>query len=264
MASVTVTVSTIDGATPLNSLQAIDSKDIISMTSSDNLTTGTAVLQVRRWEGRAQGAVEKLEKWVTTQSYATVLAAVNAADAEAGAQLTAEKDASGGYVGLTLLKINFKNVLNTFTSFFTNSNTAARTYTFQDRDGTIADDTDLALKEATANKATDFSVINDTKFPTTDAVEDSFQPIWFVAATGTDTYAATLAGVVPTAYYTGMSIRATFQNANTGAATINVNALGAKAIKKGTDGATALAGAEIVVTKIYTLIYDGTNFQIDL
>lgn len=58
----------------------------------------------------------------------------------------AGKDASGGYVGLTLLKINFKNALNTFTSFLTNSNTAQRTYTFQDRDGTIADNTDLANK----------------------------------------------------------------------------------------------------------------------
>lgn len=58
----------------------------------------------------------------------------------------ANKDASGGYAGLTLFKINFKNALNTFTSFFTNSNTAARTYTFQDRNGTIADNTDLALK----------------------------------------------------------------------------------------------------------------------
>lgn len=56
------------------------------------------------------------------------------------------KDASGGYVGLTLFKINFKNAANTFTSFFTNANTAARTYTFQDRDGTIADNTDLAGK----------------------------------------------------------------------------------------------------------------------
>lgn len=56
------------------------------------------------------------------------------------------KDASGGYVGLTLFKINFKNAANTFTSFFVNTNTAARTYTFQDRNGTIADDTDLALK----------------------------------------------------------------------------------------------------------------------
>lgn len=54
------------------------------------------------------------------------------------------KDATGGYAGLTLFKINFKNAANTFTSFFTNTNTAARTYTFQDRDGTIADLTDIA------------------------------------------------------------------------------------------------------------------------
>jgi hypothetical protein len=58
----------------------------------------------------------------------------------------ANKDATGGYAGLTLYKINFKNAANTFTSFFTNANTAARTYTFQDRNGTIADNTDLALK----------------------------------------------------------------------------------------------------------------------
>ena len=53
------------------------------------------------------------------------------------------KDATGGYAGLTLFKINFKNAANTFTSFFTNTNTAARTYTFQDRDGTIIDNTNL-------------------------------------------------------------------------------------------------------------------------
>jgi len=61
-------------------------------------------------------------------------------------QLTSEKDATGGYAGLTLFKINFKNALNTFTSYFTNANTASRTYTFPDRTGTIADDADLALK----------------------------------------------------------------------------------------------------------------------
>ncbi|MBT9167517.1 MAG: hypothetical protein DDT19_00855 [Syntrophomonadaceae bacterium] len=58
----------------------------------------------------------------------------------------ANRDASGGYVGLSLLRINFRNVLNTITSFFTNSNTASRTYTFQDRDGTIADHTDIATR----------------------------------------------------------------------------------------------------------------------
>lgn len=62
-------------------------------------------------------------------------------------ELAANKDATGGYAGLTLFKINFKNAANTFTSFFTNTNTAARTYTFQDRDGIIADSTDLAAKQ---------------------------------------------------------------------------------------------------------------------
>ena len=52
--------------------------------------------------------------------------------------LIANKDASGGYAGLTLFKINFKNALNTFTSFFTNSNTAVRTYLFPDKSGTVA------------------------------------------------------------------------------------------------------------------------------
>ena len=67
-------------------------------------------------------------------------------------EVLTNKDATGGYVGLTLFKINFKNAANTFTSFFTNSNTAARTYTFQDRNGTIADDTDLALKQNLSGK----------------------------------------------------------------------------------------------------------------
>src|SRR5574340_1199794 len=72
---------------------------------------------------------------------------------ELGLEEFSHKDASGGYAGLTLLKINFKNALNTVTSFFTNANTIARTYTFQDRDGTIADNTDLALKTNVADLA---------------------------------------------------------------------------------------------------------------
>ncbi|MFZ4770990.1 MAG: hypothetical protein ACOYLO_12485 [Ferruginibacter sp.] len=66
-------------------------------------------------------------------------------------QTLAAKDATGGYVGMTLFKINFKNAANTFTSFLTNANTAARTYTFADRDGTIADNTDITSAKARAN-----------------------------------------------------------------------------------------------------------------
>lgn len=50
----------------------------------------------------------------------------------------ASKDASGGYAGLTLFKLNLRNAADTFTSFLTNAATAARTWTMQNRDGTVA------------------------------------------------------------------------------------------------------------------------------
>ena len=89
-------------------------------------------------------------------------------------QDTSGKDATGGYAGLTLFKINFKNVANTFTSFFTNSNTAARTYTFQNRDGTIADDTDLALKAPLASPTFTGTVTVPTPSNGTDAVTKAY------------------------------------------------------------------------------------------
>lgn len=93
----------------------------------------------------------------------TIVQAVNKLNGnDALKQTLASKDATGGYAGLTLFKINFKNVANTFTSFFTNSNTAARTYTFQDRDGTIADNTNLAAKQATLVSGTNIKTVNGT------------------------------------------------------------------------------------------------------
>ena len=74
-----------------------------------------------------------------TKSTAAALTALGGED-------TTKKDAPGGYAGLTLFKINFMNAIGTIKSFFTNANTAARTYTFQDRDGTIADNIDLESK----------------------------------------------------------------------------------------------------------------------
>jgi len=118
--------------------------------------------------------------------------------------------------------------------------------------------------EVLTNKATTFGTINDTKYPSVEAVVEVAQPIWYFAATGTDTYAATLTGIIPTAYYAGMEVKLLFGITNTGAATINLNGLGAKAITKGTAGTTALSASDLVITKIYTLIYDGTRFQINL
>lgn len=65
----------------------------------------------------------------------------------------------------------------------------------------------------------------------------------------------------PTAYVAGQKFffKANFQN--TGAATINVNGLGAKSIKK-LDGATDLASTDISSGAMVEIMYDGTNFQL--
>ena len=78
-------------------------------------------------------------------------------------------------------------------------------------------------------------------------------------ASGTDTYAVTLSLNV-TALRTFGIYLISFTNANTGAATLNINGIGAIALKK--DGATALASGDISAGQVYELVYDGTNFQI--
>jgi len=65
-----------------------------------------------------------------------------------------KKDVADGYAGLTLLKINIMNAIGTIASFFTNSNTASRTYTFPDSDGTVL------IKENTLNWARRNVIIN--------------------------------------------------------------------------------------------------------
>jgi len=77
-------------------------------------------------------------------------------------------------------------------------------------------------------------------------------------AEASDTYVITLSPI-PTAYFTGMEINFKANTANTGAATINVNALGAKPIKKQHD--KDLVTGDIESGQIVKLIYDGTNFQ---
>lgn len=56
----------------------------------------------------------------------------------------ASKDASGGYAGLTLFKLNLRNAANTITSWFATTATVARTWTLPDKDGTVAMIDDIA------------------------------------------------------------------------------------------------------------------------
>jgi hypothetical protein len=76
-----------------------------------------------------------------TQASNAATSASAAATSESNAATSAAsvvRNGSGGVAGLTLFKIDLRNVLNTITSFFTNSNTVSRTYTLPDKDGTVA------------------------------------------------------------------------------------------------------------------------------
>lgn len=77
----------------------------------------------------------------------------------------------------------------------------------------------------------------------------------YAAVTGTDTYAATLAPAI-TAYVNGGVFIGKFANANTGAATLNLNAVGATAIRKHHD--VALASGDIEANSIVVLVYNST------
>lgn len=83
----------------------------------------------------------------------------------------------------------------------------------------------------------------------------------YITDTGAaDAYVATLVPAA-TAYTAGMVVRFKAANSNTGTSTLNVNALGAKTIKKA-DGATNLVSGDIVTGQILEVVYDGTNFQV--
>lgn len=80
-------------------------------------------------------------------------------------------------------------------------------------------------------------------------------------AGGDDTYVCTLAPAITTLDKLTFTMRVT--TGNTGAATVNVNGLGAKSIKKAQGGVTTdPADNDIRADAVLVLSYDGTNFQL--
>ena len=96
--------------------------------------------------------------------------------------------------------------------------------------------------------------LNDTLI--TEITEGAFN--FAASATGTDAYAVTITNVA--ALTTGLEVFVQADVANTGAATCQVNALTAKAIRK--NGTTVLEDGDIPANGIAHLKYDGTNFQL--
>lgn len=81
----------------------------------------------------------------------------------------------------------------------------------------------------------------------------------FAADAGSDdTYVITIKGI--TAYATGQKFSFKANTINTGAATLNVNSLGAKTIKKNYN--SDLADGDIAANQLVEVIYDGTNMQL--
>jgi len=80
-----------------------------------------------------------------------------------------------------------------------------------------------------------------------------------VSSAGTNTITLSYA-VAPAAYIQGDTFSFIAGGTNTGAATLNVNGLGAKAITK--RGTTALTGNEILSGEAVIVQYDGTEFQL--
>lgn len=81
----------------------------------------------------------------------------------------------------------------------------------------------------------------------------------FLTVAGTDTITATVSPSL-TAYAAGQMFAFVAANTNTGAVTINISSLGAKAITK--NGTTALVASDLTANYLFVVVYDGTQFQI--
>lgn len=80
---------------------------------------------------------------------------------------------------------------------------------------------------------------------------------YLTSPSGTDTITAT-GPISLAAYAAGQSFRFKAAGTNTGATTININSLGAKAIQK---NLAALVAGDITANDIVEIVYDGTQFQ---
>ena len=86
-------------------------------------------------------------------------------------------------------------------------------------------------------------------------------PKYCADAGANDTYTCSMSPAI-TSYVTGVHYAFKANTANTGAATINFNSLGAKTIKKAVGGVTTdLADNDIRAGQFVLVTYDGTNMQ---
>ena len=216
--------------------------DVTSVGNATTLTNAPVIAKVLTGYVSGAGTVAATD---------SILQAIQKVDGnDALRETSSKKDASGGYAGLTLLKLNLKNAANTITNFFTTAATVARTWTMPDKDGTVAmisditgtnsgtntgDQTNITGNAGTATALQTARTIGGTSFngtanitistveaaagtallPSIAALGNLNTGVWFPAA---DTLAASTAGVE--------RIRVTSAgNVGIGTATPNANAI---------------------------------------
>lgn len=127
-------------------------------------------------------------------------------------------------------------------------------------DPIVVGDNDPRVPTAGENNAlvgnnTDIAVGTGNKFVTQTGLQKSAET-YAADSVGTDSYAVTLAPV-PTSLAAGMTLRIKVGTANTGAATLNVNSLGAKTIKKNYN--SDLVTGDLLAGQIIEVTYDASN-----
>ncbi|MFA6064055.1 MAG: hypothetical protein WC736_15810 [Gallionella sp.] len=133
-------------------------KDVMPIFTASNATSGVSTVEFKT------AATAGVPVGAGTHQALTADGSVEyptSAGAGSGDMILSQAQTNSGaktFLNATLL---LRNVANTFSSWFTNTNTAARTYTLQDRNGILADDTDLAAKMAIATYDTDADGVVD-------------------------------------------------------------------------------------------------------
>lgn len=187
---------------------------------------------------------------------------------------TAARDSALGADGVATLP--YRNIYVTATGLFYNYNLSANAWQSIDTgtspanatasvSGLVRTDvapagipvaliTDNPKYDALAGNNTDIAVGTGNLFVTQTGLQKNAES-YAATATGNDTYVITLSPV-PTSLVNGMRLKFKADVANTGAATLNVNSLGAVSLVTGLS--TALATGDIVANQVVEVVYNST------
>jgi hypothetical protein len=143
-----------------------------------------------------------------------------------------------------------------FNAFTADVATALSTALYKDGQQTVTANLPMATYRHTGVGA----AVATTDYARYDQVQNSASQV-LSSVSGADTITAN-ATPTPAAYAAGQTFRFVSAGANTGAVTLNVSALGAKAITK--NGTTALVAGDIPSGAMVEVAYDGTRFQLGM